>query len=122
MNFEMQGLSELMSQLSSLENGLENMKDQALKEGAKVMQEETERAARVRTGNLKRNIKISEIEDGSIYVYVDNQGKAYYGQMLEFGTSKMSAKPFMAPAFNQSKMQINQAMANKLRQYLSTQS
>jgi HK97 gp10 family phage protein len=119
MKFEMQGLDELMAQIERTSLGIENAKNDALEAGGKVMQKETKNAARKRTGNLKEHIELSDVKNGEINVYVDNQGKAYYGHMLEFGTSKMSAKPFMGPAFNKSKVKINQAMANKLRQYLS---
>ena len=118
----MQGLQELMAQIERTSMGMESAKNEALKAGGEVMQEETKKAARKRTGNLKEHIELSEVKDGEINVYVDNQGKAYYGFMHEFGTSKMPAKPFMGPAFNKSKMKINQAMANKLRQYLSVRS
>lgn len=118
MKYEMKGLTELMNQLTLIEHGLGPVKEAALKDGGKIMQKEAERIARKRTGNLRENIELSGVEDNSIYVYVDNQGKAYYGHMLEFGTSKMSARPFMGPAFNRSKLQVNQAMANKIRQFM----
>ncbi|MEK4871578.1 HK97-gp10 family putative phage morphogenesis protein [Niallia sp. FSL W8-1348] len=118
MKFEFEGLQELMAEIERTNRGMENARDEALKAGGEVMQKETEKAAPKKTGNLKANIKISDIEDGNIFVYVDNQGKAYYGHMHEFGTSKMPAKPFMAPSLNKSKMKINQAMAEKLRNRL----
>lgn len=114
----MEGLETLLSDLTRVERDIKSVKDDAVKEGGKVMQDETKRLARKRTGNLIEHIELSEVENGEIHVYVDNQGKAYYGHMLEFGTSKMSAKPYMGPAFNRSRLKINQAMANKLRQYL----
>ncbi|MEK4199098.1 MULTISPECIES: HK97-gp10 family putative phage morphogenesis protein [unclassified Cytobacillus] len=117
MDFQMDGLSEMMNRLASLEN-MDEIKNEALKEGAKALKEETERTVVKRTGNLSRNILVSDINNDEIFVHVDNQGKAYYGHMLEFGTSKMSAQPFMGPAFNRSKMSINNAMAEKIRQHL----
>lgn len=118
MKFEMHGLLELMVQLERTSSGVEDAKKEALEAGGEVMQEEAKKAVRKRTGNLKDHIEISEVEDDNIFVYVDNQGKAYYGFMHEFGTSKMPAKPFMAPSLNKSKMKINQAMAEKLRNRL----
>lgn len=118
MKFEMHGLLELMVQLERTSTGLEDGKKEALEAGGKVLQGEAKKTVRKRTGNLKEHIELSEVEDDDIFVYVDNQGKAYYGHMLEFGTSKMPAKPFMAPSLNKSKMKINQAMAEKLRNRL----
>lgn len=39
---------------------------------------------------------------------------AYYWRFVEFGTSKMAARPFMRPAFNTSKERAIEAIAAKL--------
>lgn len=104
--------------MQQMEHNVEKDKEKALEAGAKVMQEGAQSLVRVRTGNLKDHIEISDVENGEIEIYVDNQGRAYYGYMIEFGTSKMQAIPFMGPAFMQKQLQIEQAMANSLRQSL----
>jgi len=59
-----------------------------------------------RTGNLADSIKISLLSNGSRVatgrksMYI---GKTFYGGMIEFGTSKMQAKPFLRPAFDSTK-------------------
>ncbi|NIK10923.1 HK97-gp10 family putative phage morphogenesis protein [Alkalibacillus almallahensis] len=121
MEFDFSGMAELTRQIQKLENGAKGAESEALQEGAKVMQEATEKKAPVRAvngGTLKANIEISEVENGEIEVYVDNQGKAYYGHMLEVGTSKMRAQPFMGPAFNQSQRRIENAMSSHLKKVL----
>lgn len=119
MKIEFDGLEELANKLENTANNVEKGKDEALLAGAKVMQEATKKLAPVRAvggGNLKDHVNISDVEDGEIQVYVDQQGKAYYGYFHEIGTSKMRARPFMGPAFNTSKHQIERAIADKIKQ------
>lgn len=118
MKFEFEGIDGLIQQMQRTEINAEQAKNEALEESAKVMQKATEDQAPVRDqggGTLRDNIEISEIEDGEIQVYVDQQGKAYYGYFLEYGTSKMRAQPFMGPAFMKSRLKMQQAMADSLR-------
>ncbi|WP_156290785.1 HK97-gp10 family putative phage morphogenesis protein [Oceanobacillus salinisoli] len=121
MRVEFEGMEELIQEMQKMETGMNESKNEALLKGAEVVQKETKKLAPVRSqggGTLRDNINISDIEKDDIYVYVDQQGPAYYGYFLEYGTSKMSARPFMAPAFNRSRFQIEQAMATSLRKRL----
>lgn len=118
MDIRFEGMSELIDQLQKAEHNVDAARDEAVNKGADIMQKATENAAPVLTGNLKRNIEKSDPQNGEVEVYVDNQGNAYYGYMLEYGTSKMAAQPFMGPAFNQSKGKMQQAMADSIRKRL----
>lgn len=118
MEVQFEGMNELMSQLQEMEFNSKNAEEDALIAGAKVVQKGAQSLVRVRTGNLKDHIEISEVENGEIEVFVDNQGKAYYGYMLEFGTSKMRAIPFMGPSFMRNQLKIEKEMANSLRKSL----
>lgn len=118
MEFEFGGLDELANKLEQTAKNVKKGKEEALLAGAKVMQEATKKLAPVKTGKLETRVEISDVENGEIQVYVDQQGKAYYGYFHEIGTSKMRAQPFMGPAFNQSISKIQNAMADKMRQEL----
>lgn len=115
MELEFEGIDELIHEIESIGKSAESAADEALLKGAEYLKEQVQSVVRVLTGNLKAHIEISEIKNGEIEVYVDNQGKAYYGYMLEFGTSKMRAQPFMFPAFQRSVSGINLILANTLR-------
>jgi len=62
----------------------------------------------VQPGNLRKNIarvrlkgrKYASVTGGEAYVGVSWRGDAYYGRFLEFGTSRMPARPFLRPAFD----------------------
>ncbi|WP_440894971.1 HK97-gp10 family putative phage morphogenesis protein [Amphibacillus sp. Q70] len=121
MDFEFEGIDDLINRLEETGRNVDQTKEEALLEGAKVMQKATQDSARVLTGNLKANVEISDIENGEIEVFVDQQGIAYYGYILEVGSSRMRAKPFMGPAFNASTNKIEQAIADTIRQRLMFQ-
>lgn len=121
MKFEFEGMDQLLSELERADRSVQSSKSEALIAGAKVMQKETKNRAPVRAiggGNLKAHIEISEIEDGEVLVYVDQQGKAYYGYFHEVGTSKMRARPFMGPAYISSRNKIERAIAQKISERL----
>ena len=54
------------------------------------------------TGTLRRNITVTQI--GPLHVRVASN--APYSAFLEFGTSKMAARPFMGPAARAKKKQV----------------
>ena len=83
---------------------------------AKTVQTEAKQQAPVDTGTLKRSIRIQKapkkqqgLYDVVFYITVKSKIKvkgviqsAFYAHMLEFGTIKMAAQPFMRPAFDKS--------------------
>lgn len=120
MKFEFEGIDELIIQLERTGQNVEEGKKEALEKAGKHLQEKNIEAAkpRWRTGNLERHIMLSDVESDEINVYVDQQGKAYYGYFLEVGTSKMPAYPFMLPAFMNSRRVLQQIMAKTLSERL----
>lgn len=68
--------------------------------------------------SLFRQVYVVAVRKGKKY---QNQGKkghlsqdAYYWPFVEFGTSKMAARPFMRPAFESKKVAAVQAIKDKL--------
>jgi|SRR5690554_1334168 len=118
MRFEFENMNELMTSLEQVGRVGESFKKEALENAGKELQSEAKRIVRKRTGNLERHIMLSDVEKDEIEVYVDNQGPAYYGHMFELGTSKMVARPFMAPAFIRKRRQVERIIENTLRQKL----
>ena len=62
------------------------------------------------TGNLVRNIRVVQENKDLIKV----ESNASYSQFLEFGTSKMLARPFLFPASERSRPKIAQAVFNRV--------
>ena len=143
---QVQGLDQLAEALRALpqrvaRNGLRA----AVYAGAKVIRDEAKLHAPVATGNLgpnqpppgtlKRSVIMKQIPELSgaqkqtFFVTVRHgkkyrkQGKkgnlsqdAWYWRFVEFGTVKMSAQPFLRPAFDMRKNDALQAIKTRLAQ------
>lgn len=71
-----------------------------MRRGANVIRDEARARAPVDTGHLKRSITTRERSDegADMRFAVEVPRGAFYGRFLEYGTSKMAAKPFLRPA------------------------
>lgn len=73
----------------------------------------------IQPGSLKKGVRVrkaprrSKTQPVEYWVYVSK--KLWYWKFVEFGTSKMSAQPFMRPAFEAKK----QEALDKIREYLA---
>lgn len=80
----------------------------------KILMEAAKRYAPVDTGTLKKSIKVRALKRnrrGDVGVVVGTSqrefvGDLFYGAMVEYGTSKMEAKPYMRPAYEEKKDEI----------------
>src|SRR5690625_2221493 len=124
MEFEMQGIDELIRELETFGRDVKKTKDEALQKGGEFFQQKVKEGIaqagiKRRTGNLESHIELSDIENNEITVFIDQQGKAYYVDMLEEGTSKMRARPFMYPAYhrysNQSELTMTNVVTMRIR-------
>jgi len=88
------GLEELERKLQHLPPSIRERVDEKLGVGAGVVAEQARQFAPVRTGYLRSTIGFERRDLLDWIVYAG----AYYAPFLEWGTSKMAAKPFMHPA------------------------
>lgn len=96
----------LNRKLKTLESKIEKkITRQALRAGAKVIAKEAKLRAPIDEGGLKRRIKVWALKRSRkrIGVLVGTSAKEYtgdqfYGAFVEYGTSKMPARPWLAPA------------------------
>ena len=65
------------------------------------------------TGFLVSNIRVKDQKD-----LVQVRSEASYSKFLEYGTSKMLARPFLFPAMEKSKPKIAQVILQKVKQSL----
>lgn len=134
---ELEGMDELIKQINAIgERVATRAENKALREGAKVLQEETSRRAprssasrspsgrqKWRTGqHAADNIGVSNVrtdKDGTKYVLVGitkgDNSPYFYLKFHEWGTTKMSARPFMGPAIEEKRSEIFGTMAGVLR-------
>lgn len=117
----LEGADELNKALAKLEN---KPKGHALREatedGAEVIRSEAARNAPRDTGVLQENIEdqTHRLQIGRAQIDIGPARKAFYGRMIELGTSKMSAKPFLRPAFDTKKDDAIKAIGDTLKRIL----
>lgn len=104
--FRIEGAKEMERVLKQLgPNVAARVGDAALRAGAKPIVEEAKRLAPARSGELRDNIK-AQIErrrkgdDERVILIGFDKSVSYRAHFVEFGTSKMPAKPFMRPAMD----------------------
>ena len=69
------------------------------------------------SGKLKDTIRVVRLkgdpkQDVRVYAGSRDKGGAFYAHMVEYGTAKMKARPFLRPALNESKADIMSIMEN----------
>jgi HK97 gp10 family phage protein len=119
MGVKLDGMQNLLDEIARLNKSIEgDLKEKALSSGAEFLQEKIKEQAPVRTGRLKRGITFSDIQDDSVFVGPSFKD-AFYGYFLEFGTSKSAAKPFLQPAFDNHKEEVQEKMAEVIKRELN---
>lgn len=111
-------LNSLANQIRAL-GDLQHVEKEALEAGAEYIKGEFESAAPVgATGKLRDNILKSDITDGKIDIGTHPTGDGFYGFFIEFGTSKMMARPWARPVWERKKLTVKDIMADELRRGL----
>ncbi|OCA97873.1 HK97-gp10 family putative phage morphogenesis protein [Clostridium beijerinckii] len=125
-DIELTGVDEILNKLQQISTNISRLENKALRNAAEPVLEDAKatNAFNDRSGKLRKGLKISNIKklDGTKYVLVgvdkSDNSKIYYGKFLEFGTSKMSAKPFLQPAYEKNKDTIERIIAETLKEGL----
>jgi len=120
---ELTGMDELLKELNAIgERIATRAENKALREGAEILREEMSRRAprsKLSKEHLADNIVKSNVKTSSTgikHVSVGPAKKFFYGLFLEFGTTKMAARPFMGPALEEKRGEIFKRMAQVLRE------
>lgn len=98
-------IDKLQQRLDEMGRKGTTLENKALIAGAEVINKEVIKNAPERTGHAKKFLKVSKVskEKGVKIVKVGiskgDNSEAFYLKFHEYGTSKMSARPFMRPAF-----------------------
>lgn len=128
---QLTGFKELHDALLKLPDRVaKNALRSAVNAGASVIKKQVRQNAPTDTGLLKKNVYQKQIREASgqyqqTFAVGVRQGKArnkdgtkkelpYYWRFMEFGTSKMPARPFIRPAFESKKEDAVKAIADKL--------
>lgn len=135
---DLSGLNGLFSKALELGARGARVQNAALKAGAQIIQEEASKRAPIRGETAKKpdgsdsdseqhladNIIVSSVKskDGAKYVQVGptkgDNSRFFYGKFLEWGTSKMAARPFLGPAVTAKREDAINAIAEELKRGL----
>ena len=123
---ELKGVDEILNKLSQMGANITRLENKALKNAAEPVLEDarTTNAFNDRSGRLRKGLKISGVKkkEGVKYILVgvdkSDNSKIFYGKFLEFGTSKISARPFLQPAYEKNKEEIQKTIAETLKEGL----
>jgi len=74
----------------------------ALEDGAKVVLQEELHQVPIKTGRLFNSLAISSVQTKKTVqvIKIGTSSEGFYGTFLEFGTSRMVARPWMRPALD----------------------
>lgn len=122
------GIDEFMRELNKLEQRMKH--DHLMKaatKAARIFRKEAVKSAPKDSGDLKKSIQLKKLKrrgdnEASVIVGPTTGKKAKYSgrhaHLLEFGTVKMRARPFMRPAFNKTKKDAEEAFKQELLRLL----
>ena len=123
-DIELTGVDEILNKLQQMGINISRLENKALKNAAEPVLEDAKANVPVRTGKLKKGLKITNVKkkEGVKYILVGvdrgDNSEIFYGKFVEFGTSKMPAKPFLQPAYEKNKDNIQKTIANTLKEGL----
>ncbi|MHC6181008.1 HK97-gp10 family putative phage morphogenesis protein [Clostridium sp. JNZ X4-2] len=122
----LKGVDEILDKLSRMGSNITRLENKALKNAAEPVLEDAKvtNAFNDRSGRLREGLKISGVKkkEGVKYILVgvdkSDNSKIFYGKFLEFGTSKISARPFLQPAYEKNREEIQKTIAETLKKGL----
>ncbi|NFD96363.1 HK97 gp10 family phage protein [Clostridium botulinum] len=123
-SMELDGLDELIRKVQDMGKAGTRIENAALKKAGELIVEEAKNNVPFRKGKLKEGLKVSGVrkKNGNKFVLAGIQkgdnSKIFYGKFLEFGTSKMKARPFMGPAYESKKEEAKEVIKDELRKGL----
>lgn len=123
---ELKGMEELMDKIEALGGAGSKIENQALLKAAKPILDDAVATVvfKDRSTDLRKGLKISRPKKKGDTKYVlvgidkGDISEIFYGKMVEWGTSKMAARPFLAPAYERNKSEAIDIIKEEFRKGL----
>lgn len=123
---KLEGVDAILAKLQKIGANVSKLENKALRNAAEPVLSDAKSTSVFsdNTGNLREGLKMSsvKIQDGAKYITVgidkSDNSKIFYGKFIEFGTSKMSARPFLGPAYEKNKNEIENIISSTLKEGL----
>ena len=123
--YKIEGLTNLRQKIEEKRKEVGEVFNKDLDSGADaIVASAKSKAPKGATHNLENAIGKNEVwlRNGKYSIYVGIQinevftkADGWYARMQEFGTSRMAARPYLRPAFNEQKAKINNDIVNDLK-------
>jgi HK97 gp10 family phage protein len=119
-DLRLEGVEELLTELAKLGKEGEKIERITLVKAGEKVKEAIIREAPHRTGDLKKNIRVSRLKrvDGAAFIDVHPSKDVFYAAFLEFGTTKMKADPFMSRGYENSKEEAEKIIIDEIKKGL----
>ncbi|GAB6170937.1 HK97 gp10 family phage protein [Paradesulfitobacterium aromaticivorans] len=117
------GVADLLDELERMSANSAKIQDEILQAAAKPVLTDAEQTTAFidRSGNLRESLSMSKPKArkrGGKYILV--RAKAPHAHLVEFGTSRAAAHPFLQPALEKNKQEVTEIIKTKLREALGT--
>ena len=126
-NFKIEGIEDIQKALEGKREEIVEVFRKDLDEGADIIIVSAKGKVHNISGNLSRSISKNEVREknGRIDVYVGieknelfSKEDRYYPRFVEKGTSKAKARPYLRPALNENKAQIQDKIEADLKEVI----
>ena len=104
--FRIEGIGKVKAALDRKHTQIVVATTKGLREAGELLKGEIQARAPVRTGALRESVRVIETQNGCAV-----GPEKFYARFLEFGTSRMSARPFIRPAFEENKEKLMETIA-----------
>lgn len=111
--FVLNGVAAYLEDLAKLVDDIDAVADEVLLEAGKVIQADMQNLVPVDTGNLYDHIKINGPHQNGNFHYVEvgvihdlaftDADTAIYGNVIEYGSARVMAQPYIRPALAKNK-------------------
>lgn len=102
------------SRLPLIADRLPIVVDEELSQGTEKIALSAEARVAVESGQLKSTIHV-ERRGESCYLVVAGDNEAFYGHLVENGTSHSAPQPFLVPAFEENRAGLLSALDRRIR-------
>lgn len=114
--FTVTGDGALMAQFAALSVATRGgMLLSAVVSGAELVSNDAKVKAPVKTGNLRRSIHVGDEASGGDWAECSVGTDVEYAAFVELGTSKMAARPYLRPAVESTKGEVEREIADAVR-------
>ncbi len=126
-SIKVEGVKELKLALDKLGEKIKDKLQPALHKGAEIVAQKAtsniERNTKPKTGKLSRSIVVKDMPYKAsmplVSIAAVDSKIAPHAHLIEFGTTKMSARPFLRPAFQSSQKEVEELIENTIEEVVN---